>query len=200
MSYDLSKCAVDFTKCLPDKRIIEHFPELHAFEELRNAKDDKYIKIAIASSDPDSPFVRIKDRELMLTSLFEFINIPIKTTDEKDFYREVLIYENDDVLECLSAYLRFCHDIDWTEYQTTKQTYDVLVIESHRKREKTEEIDDYVDRRVKVQNHLKKIGTDLKNLEAKIFPDSRVARAVNLMKSRKIITYAERYAEESTYI
>jgi hypothetical protein len=200
MSYDLSKCAIDFTKCPKGTPLLDFFPQLTAFEEFRDCKDDVYIKIASASSDPDSPFVRIKDRELMLNSLFEFIEIPLKTEKDKKFFHEVLIYENDDVLECLSAYLRFCHDIDWTEYQTTKQTYDVLVVESHRKRNSDENIDDYVDRRVKVQNHLKKIGTDLKNLEAKIFPDSRAARAINLMKSRRIITYAEKYAESNTYI
>lgn len=197
--YSLEKCAVDFTKTPEGTRIIDFFPELSAFEELQNP-DEKYLKIAIASCDPDSPFVRIKDRDLMLGSIFEFINSPVKTAKEKQFYNDVLLYESDPVLECMSAYLRFCHDIDWTEYQTTKQTYDVLVIESHRKRNSGEEIDDYVDRRVKVQDHLKKIGADLKTLEAKIFPDSRAARAINLLKNKKIITYAEKYAEESTYI
>jgi hypothetical protein len=200
MSYTLDKCAIDFTLCPKDKKLIEFFPELSAFNEFKNAKQDCFIKIAIATGDPDSPFVRIKDRELMISSLFDFIGIGIDTKAEKEFYKDVSSYECDDVLECLSAYLRFVHDIDWTEYQTTKQTYDVLVIESHRKKNSDEEIDDYVDRRVKVQNHLKKIGADLKILEAKIFPDSRAARAINLLKNRKIITYAEKYSEESTYI
>lgn len=197
--YDLSKCAVDFTKCPPEERVTEFFPELSAFEEFQNPNEN-YIKIAIASCDPDSPFIRVKDRELMLTSLFEFIQIPLKTQAEQKFFAEVLSYENDPVLGCISAYLRFIHDIDWTEYQTTKQTYDVLVIEAHRKKSKSEEIDDYVDRRVKVHNHLKKIGADLKTLEARIFPDSRIARAINLANNRKIVTYAEKYSEENTYV
>jgi hypothetical protein len=197
--YSLEKCAINFTLCPEDKLLIDFFPELSAFEEFQNPKQE-YIKIAICACDPDSPFIRIKDRELMLSSIFDFLNIQVKTKSEKDFYTEVLEYENDPVLECISAYLRFVHDIDWTEYQTTKQTYDVLVVEAHRKKSKQEEIDDYVDRRVKVHGHLKKIGTDLKALEAKIFPDSRAARAVNLLKNKKIITYAEKYSEENTYI
>lgn len=197
--YDLSKCAVNFVKCPKGERIIDFFPELSAFEEFHNPNEN-FIKIAIASCDPDSPFTRIKDRELMLNSLFEFIEIPLKSIAEQKFFAEVLSYENDPVLGCISAYLRFIHDIDWTEYQTTKQTYDVLVIEAHRKKAKTEEIDDYVDRRVKVHNHLKKIGADLKTLEAKIFPDSRVARAINLANNKRIVTYAEKYSEQNTYV
>lgn len=199
MSYSLEKCLIDFTKCTNSK-LVDFFPELNAFEEFKNAKNDAYIKIAIATADPDSPFIRIKDRDLMLRSLFEFIGIEIETKKEKDFFNDVLIYEHVPVLECFGAYLRFCYDIDWTEYITTKQTYDVLVIESNRKREKAEELDDYVKRRVNIQAHLKKIGADLKNLEAKIFPDSKAAREISLLHNKKIVTYAEKYAESSTHV
>lgn len=199
MSYNLEKCEADYTKCPKGERLIDYFKELSAFEEFRNANDD-IIKIAISTADPESPFIRIKDRELMLTSLFEFIGIPILSKKDKEFYQSVLLYENDSVLNCICAYLRFCHDIDWTEYQTTKQTYDVLVIESHRSKDKEEDIDAYVARKTKIQGHLKKIGADLKLLEAKIFPDSRAAREIALLQARKIITYAEKYAEVNTYI
>lgn len=199
MSYSLEKCLIDYTKCKDDK-LIDFFPELNAFSEFKNAKSDNYIKIAISTADPDSPFIRIKDRDLMLKSIFEFIGIEIVTKKEKDFFNDVLIYEHVSVLECFGAYLRFVYDIDWTEYITTKQTYDVLVIESNRKREKEEELDDYVKRRVNIQAHLKKIGADLKNLEAKIFPDSKAAREISLLHNKKISTYAEKYAELSTHI
>lgn len=197
---DFGKCLINFSKCPVDIKLIDHFPELGVFEEFQNSFDDNHIKIAIATADPQSPFIRIKDRELMLNSLFEFLHIPIKTKQEKDFYEEVLIHESNPVLACISAYLRFLHDLDWTEYQTTKQTYDVLVGESHRKREKGEDLDDYVARRVKIQGHLKKIGADLKQLEARIFPDSHMARAINMEENRKIITYAEKYSEENSYL
>jgi len=198
--YDLSKCLIDFTKCPADVKLVDHFTELSAFEEFQNCFDDNHIRIAIATADPQSPFVRIKDRELMLNSLFDFLKIPLAYQKDKQFYDEVLIHENNAVLACISAYLRFLHDLDWTEYQTTKQTYDVLVAESHRKRSNGEDLDDYVTRRVKIQGHLKKIGADLKILEAKIFPDSHIARKINMEEQKKIITYAEKYSEENSYL
>ena len=197
---DFSKCLIDFTKCGKGERLIDKFPELTAFEEFVRVDDDNYIKIAIATADPDSPFIKIKDKELQLTSIFEFIGLKIKTPIEKSFFDKVLVYEHMAILDCFCAYLRFCHDIDWTEYLTTKQTYDVLVVESTKKRQSEEDLDDYVKRRVMVQGHLKTIGASLKLLEAKIFPDSRAARQVALLQSKKIKTYAEAYAEDNTFV
>jgi len=200
MSYDLSKCLVNFTECPEGIRLVEQFPALSAFKEFQDCQDENFIKIAICTGDPESPFIKIKDRELMLKAVFQFIVLSIDTEEEKNFYYEVFNYQHQEVLECFAAYLRACHDIDWTEYQATKQTYDVLVAEANRPRGKEEDIDKFIKRRVNIQNHLKSIGEDLKKAEAKIFPDSKAAREIAMLENKKIITYAEKYAEEHTHI
>lgn len=198
--HDFSKCLVDFTKCPPEVKLRDFHPIISAFSEFKDIEDDNFIKISIATADPESPFVKIKERDLMLISLFEFLGIDVISDDEKKFYQSVLDYQHPQVLGCFSAYLKACHDIDWTEYQTTKQTYDVLVNEAGRPREKDESIDNFVRRRLNIQNHLKTIGVDLKKIEAKIFPDSRAAREISLFEHKKIMTFAEKYSESNTHI
>lgn len=198
--HDFSKCLVDFTKAPADTRLRDYSPVISAFSELKSVEDDNFIKIAIATSDPESPFVKIKERDLMLISLFDFLGIDILSDEEKAFYQNVLSYQHIEVMGCIAAYLKACHDIDWTEYQTTKQTYDVLVSESSRPRDTNETIDSFVKRRMNIQNHLKTIGADLKRIEAKIFPDSRAAREIALFENKKISLYAEKFAQSNSYI
>lgn len=198
--YNLDQCYLDFTKCPPGTKLIDHFPELSPFKEFTEAESENHIKIAIATADLESPFIKMKDRESMLLALFSFLNITTETTEEKKFFNDVLNYKHTGYLDCFGRYLQIYHDIDWTEYQGTKQTHDVLTMEANRPREDKETIDQFVKRRVNIQNHLKDIGKDLKRLEAKIFPDSRAAREVAMNETRKIKTYAEMYGQDNTYI
>lgn len=195
--HDFSKCFIDIS--LPPKgvNLVDFFDELASFDEFKIATNDE-IKIAICTSDIESPFLKTKDRTAMLTAVFAFLDIELPENTE--FFNEVLEYKNKKVLDCLSRYLQILHDIDWTEWVSTKQTHDVLTFESNRPKEEGENIDNYVKRKVNIQNHLKKIGQDLKLIEAKIFPDSKAAREVSLNETRRIKTYAERFAQPRSVI
>lgn len=197
MNHDYSRCLIDFTTCPKGVKLTDHFPELGAFKEFQEAPNENYIKIAIATADIESPMVKIKDRETMLNTLFDFLNIDKKK--EPELYKDILDYKDSFYLNCFGRYLQILHDVDWTEYQTTKQTHDVLTMEASKK-QGDEDIDKFVARKVKLQGHLKSVGKDLKALEAKIFPDSRAAREVALNESKLIKTYAEAYAQENSHI
>lgn len=198
--YDCSGLLIDFTKCPPGIKLCEHHPELGSFSEFTSVADENIIRIAIATADMESPFLKIKDRETMIRSLFEFLKI--STTDEygSKLFDDIVRYKSIQYLDCFGRYLMILHDIDWTEYQSTKQTHDVVTMDSVRPKEDSESIDSFVKRRVNTQNHLKSLGRDLKALEAKIFPDSRAAREFALNEAKKIKTYAEMYAQDNTFI
>lgn len=198
--FDLSNCLIDFTKCPVGVRMIEHFPELSAYQEFTSLEDENIIKIAIATADMESPFLKIKDRETMLRSLFKFIGIDLSTDDSKALLANILIYKSVEYLNCFGKYLVMLHEIDWTRYQSTKQTHDILTMDSMRPRDKDETDDQFVKRKVNIQNHLENIGEKLKQLEAKIFPDSRSARELAINEAVKIRTYAEKYSEPNTVI
>jgi len=198
--YKMNNCLVDFTTCPKGTKLVNFFPELGSFKEFTNVENEDIIRVAISTADMESPFLRIKDRETMIRSLFGFLGISITTEEEVAFYESILEYKNTEYLDCFGRYLMILHDIDWTEYQSTKQTHDVLTMDNMRPKGETENIDAFVKRRVNSQSHLKNIGQDLKKLEAKIFPDSRAAREFAINEAKKITTYAERFAESNTFI
>lgn len=198
--HDLSKLYIKFQECPSGTKLIEHFSELSAFPEFNHAIDDNEIKIGILTGDIDSPFIRIKDRETMLKAIFDFLNIPIKTDAQKQFFDEVLYYKHTRVVGCWVRYIQMLHDTDYTDWLMAQQTYNFLLFESQKPKEDTESSDKYIDRRLKIQNNLKKFGADMKEIEAKIFPDSKAAREAAMHEQKKIETYAERYAEDNTFI
>lgn len=197
--YDLSKLYVDFTQCPKGTKLIDHFPELGAFEEFKNADNENQIKIAILTGDFDSPFIRIKDRETMLNAIFDYLGIKKETKLEKEFFSQVFRYRHDKVSGCWVRYIQMMHDTDFTDWLTVQETYNYLLFQSKKPFVDGDE-GKYLDNRIKIQNNLKKFGADMKEIEIKLFPDSKAAREAALHENKKIVTYAEMYAEDNTFL
>lgn len=196
---DFSNLYIKINECPADKRLIDHFDELACFTEFTSVDNEDIIKIAIYTSDMESPFLKVKDRKTMVKSVFDFLKIPLEG-DNKQLYDEIVEYKNAQYLSCFARYLMIYHDIDWIEYQSTKQTHDVLTMDSMRPKEEGEDLAKFVDRKDKVRKMLKATGEELRKLEAKIFPDSKAAREIAMNESKKIVTWAEMYAESNTHI
>lgn len=198
--FDLSKLYIDFSQCPIGTRLVDFFPELSAFEEFSKQENEDIIRIAILTADMESPFLKIKDRKTMIKSVFDFLSVDLNVQDHKTMFDEIFNYKSASYLDCFGRYLMIYHDIDWTEYQSTKQTHDTLTMESMRSQKEGEDLIKFVDWKDKVRKMLKATGEELRRLEAKIFPDGKAAREIALNESKKIKTYAERYAEENTYV
>lgn len=193
--YDCSKLLVDFTQAPKGIRLIEHFSELNAYQEFTQQQDDNIIRIAILTSDADSPFWKLRgDREIMLKSIFEFLEIGMLNLKGKEFYQKVLDYKHEGIAACWSAYLQMQYNIDFSDWAISKQTYDMLIAESNRQRAEGEDAVNYANWRVKLRNQIRLLGDDLKQLEPKIFKDSKMARPVALEEVKKIKGYPEKYA------
>jgi hypothetical protein len=200
MSHDLSKLYIKFHEAIPGKKLTEQFSELSAFPEFNNVLDDNEIKIAILMGDIDSPFIRIRNRETMLNSIFDYLDIPTKIKSDQEFFKKVLHYKHSGITGCWVRYIQILHDTDWTDWTMAQQTYNFLLFESQSPEEKDEGPDKYLARRLKIQESIKKIGIDIKLIESKLFPDSKSAREASLYENKRIFTYAEKYAKENTYI
>lgn len=197
---DLSKLYIDFSQCPKDQRLLEFHQELSAFDEFISTENEDIIKMAILTADMESPFLKIKDRKTMIKSVFDYLKLDLNQSETKKLYNDVVLYKDPSYLNCFGRYLMIYHDIDWTEYQSTKQTHDVLTMDSMRPMEKDEDLAKFVDRKDKVRKMLKATGEELRKLEAKIFPDSKAAREIALNESKKIRTYAEQYAEPNSHV
>jgi hypothetical protein len=197
--YDLSRLYVRIDECPTGIKLVDHFDELKCFSEFIETENENIIKTAILTADMESPFLKIKDRKTMIRAVFDFLHVQ-DTKENKQLYEEIVVYKNTNYLNCFGRYLMIYHDIDWTEYQSTKQTHDVLTMDSMRPMETDEKLAAFVDRKDKVRKMLKATGEELRKLEAKIFPDGKAAREIALNENKKIRTYAEKYSQENTYI
>lgn len=198
---DTSRLLLDFTKCTKGTKLINFFPELTSFKEFLIQKDENIIRIAIALTDPESPWLKIKDRESMVKSIFEFLGIDMTIKANAKFYEDVVNYHHEDVGVCKARYLQIVHNVDWTEYVMTRETFDFLTMEANRPMGKEENRDTYLKRRVTLKTQIQAAGKDLKKIEAVIFPDSKAAREAALLESKgKILSYPERYSQDRTVI
>jgi len=193
---NFESCLIDFTLCPKDTPLTVFFPELKAFPEFTNCLDDNEIKIAIATTDMDSPCMRITDRESMLKSLFGFLKIPLITDKDQEFFDKVFYYKHERIAAAKARYTQMQHVTDWAQWLAVLETFTFLIFESNRPKENDESTDKYVARRVRIKEDLKKTGRDLKELEAIIFPDSKTAREIALNEAKKIRTYPEMYAQD----
>lgn len=195
MTYDCSKLLVDFTQCPKGVRLTKYFNELAAYTEFTQQQDDNVIRIAILTSDADSPFWKMRgDREIMIKSIFEFLDIGVQNTIGKEFLKKVITYSHEGVAECWCAYLQLQYNIDFSDWAISKQTYDLLISESLRPRDVNEDAVSYANWRVKLRNQIRILGDDLKEIEPKIFKDSKMARPVAAVEAKKIKGYPEKYA------
>lgn len=197
MDYDCSKLLVDFTECPAGVKLIDHFNELKAYQEFVQQQDDNIIKIAILTSDKDSPFWKLRgDREIMIRSIFEFLDIGTMNLMGKEFIKKVLTFKHEGVAECWLAYLQMQYSIDFTDWCISKETYDMLIAESARPKDDKEDAVAYANWRIKLRNQIRILGDDLKQLEPKIFPDSKIAQVVAIEQVKKIKNYAEKYGRK----
>lgn len=194
MAFDLSKLLVNFSLCPKGVRLVKYFPELAAFPQFVQQQDDNIIKVAILTADADSPFWKFRgDREVMISNIFEFLEIGVLNVKGKEFYQKVVDYKHEAVTECWVAYLQMQYNIDFTDWALSKETYDMLLVEASRPKAENEDTMSYSNWRIKLRNEIRKIGEDLKLIEPKLFKDSKMARPVAI-EVIKIKNYPEKYA------
>lgn len=196
---DCSRLLCDFTLCPKGTKLIDFFPELGVFQEFRQQQDENIIKIAILTSDADSPFWKMRgDREVMIRSIFEFLEIGTLNKIGQEFFQKVLTFKHEGVAECWCAYLQMQYHLDFSEWAITKQTYDMLLSESNRARGESEDIVSYANWRMKLRDHLHRLADELKKLDAILFKDSKMARPVAMAEVKKIKNYPEKYATKGS--
>ena len=194
MAYDISRIYLRFDQCPEGVRLVDHFEELQAFPEFKNVSDDK-IKIAILLGDIDSPFIRIKDRDTMLRSVFDFLSIDAKINIK--LLQDIIQYRDDEINSCWVRYIQILHETDFTDWLLCKRDYDYFLQKSNEPHDKEKESDDrYLATRNKLRQTIRDLGQQVREIEAKLFPDSKAAREAAIAEAKnKIKLYAESYAE-----
>lgn len=195
--YDLTALYIRIDECPKDTLLIDHFTDLSVFKEFQVC-DENRIKIAILSGDVDSPFVRIKERETMIRAIFEYLCIDIHK-DQK-FFDNVVSYKDELTTFAWLRYIQILHETDFTDWNLAKRDYDFFILQSNEPKGVNENDMAYYKRRNETRERVKDLGKEVRNIESKLFPDSKAAREAALADSkRKVKLYCEAYAEAYTY-
>lgn len=196
-AYNLDGLYIRIQDCPDGVKLCDHFAELGAFKEFLMCDEDR-IKIAILSGDIDSPFVRIKDRETMLKAIFDHLTIDVER--EKLLFKDILFYRDDLTSFAWLRYLQILHETDFINWQIAKKDFEFFLLKANEKQGEETDIQ-YYKKRNEIRERIKELGQEVRNIEAKIFPDSKAAREASLAESkRKVKLYSEMYAEPYTYI
>lgn len=196
-SYDLSGLYIKFHECPKGKRLVEHFSELQPFPEFTECDEDR-IKIAILSGDVDSPFIRIKERDTMMRAIFEEIGLDLHKN--KKLLEDCIAYRDDKYMFAWVKYLNILHETDFTDWQLGKRHYAWQLERSILPQKEGETDNEYTRRLTDAREEVKKLGKEIRAIEANLFPDSKAAREASIAESKKKIRlYAEKYAEPYDY-
>lgn len=193
--YDLSRLYVKINDCPKGTKLTDFFGELSAFKEFTEC-DDTRIKIAILSGDVDSPFVRIKDRDTMMRAIFDELKIDLKKGENKLLFDGCVNYRDDLFLFAWTKYIEILHETDFTDWNLAKKDYQFFLEKANTKQNDGESDSAYMKRRKEAREQVKTLGKEVKEIEAKIFPDSKAAREAAISEAKKKIKlYAESYSE-----
>lgn len=196
-NYNLEDLYIKFQHCPPGKKLIDHYSELAGFEEFKKAPDD-VIKIAILTGDLESPFVRIKNREDMLNEIFSFLGID--KSKSKNLYEGILHFKSLVYLNAWLKYMFIVNETEFTDYLLAKKDYEYFLQKSREQKPKDMDDDRYLQLRKKLREQISELGSEIRNLEARLFPDSRAAREAALIEAKnKIELYPEKYARSGGF-
>lgn len=200
MSYDLSRLYINFTECPKGTRLVDFFSELSPFKEFQEC-DDRRIKIAILSADIDCPFARIKERDTMMRAIFEELGISVKSGESKKLFEDCLSFKDEKYLFAWLKYLEIVNETDYTDWQLGRKHYAWQLDRANSPQKDGETDAAYAKRLTEAREEVKKLGREIKEIEAKIFPDSKAAREAAIAEAKKKVRlYAEMYGQEYTYL
>jgi len=195
-NYNLSGLLIDFS-VVPDRvRLIDHFVELSAYPEFVNVHNDNEIKIAILIADIESPFRKIKEPNMRLKALFEFLGIGLKTAAMQEFYNDVLNYRQKEVMEAACRYIQMLNNHDYSIWWTLNLSFYDLQKESVKQRKDDENVKAYVTAKVAITKEMDIIGEKLKTYEARIFGDVKLKQAIVNQELNKMSFFPEKMAQD----
>lgn len=199
VEYDFSKCHYDIS-VVSSGGLLKSYPELNAYEEFVAAHNDNEIKISICLTDENSPFLKVKEYKQKLIAIFEYFDMPLKNKKNNDLFNEILNYTNQRIFGMCGVYLQMQNNHNFTYWWNTNQLYYSLMNEMGKPMGKNEDVSKYVDRKLKIQKQAEPIKSDLQDIEADLFSDSKMKMAIAKSKLTKMRTYPEMHAEENTVI
>lgn len=194
-NYNFENCLIDISKVSGKVRMIDFYPELSAYPEFVNVHNDNEIKIAIAISDMQSPFLKIKDPTMRIKSLFEYLDIGLKTKMNQEFFDRVLNYTDPVVFPACGRYIQMLNNHDFAAWWSLNIAYYGLVQESIKPMKADGDARKHATEAAALSNQMDAMATKLKTYELRLFSDARMKQKVVDEQLKKISFFPEKYSE-----
>lgn len=193
--FDLSNCLVDFTLCPKGVKLTEHFPELTAFEEFTNVLNDNELRIAFAISDLNSPFLKIKEVDIRIKSLFEFLDIGLKTQANRELFDQVVTYRHKRIIDACCRHIQRQNNHVYASWWTLNIAFYDLQREAAMPRKTGSDAVSGAKEKSFFALEMDKVAKKLAEYEPQIFKDFRLKQAAVDRELIKLVTFPEKFAE-----
>lgn len=194
-AHDFSKCLYDITVVPNKTTVIEFYSELASYQEF-NAINDIEMRIAICISDIESPFIKIKEPRIRLNTIFEFLGINLNELYNQELYSEVLNYSNEKIISACCRLIQQINNHDYSIWWTLNLSFYDLQKESAKPKDDSDTTKNYVSTKIAITTEMNRIGEKLKDLEARLFSDTKLKQRIVDQELRKISLYPERMAQD----
>lgn len=187
----------DVTKFGGKVSIQDAYPELLPYKELEGISSEEW-KVAILMVDIGSDFVRIKDPKQKMDSIFKELGLD-KKDEYSGIYQDAIDQVQCNITDACSFLIEYQNNHEFSAwYEKNKLYYELLRVVSVKLDPNSENYDKEFDRKLALQDKLKKMQSDLKEYETNLFGTAAMkAAAVFRSKKARIINWNEKFADDN---
>lgn len=192
---DSSKMRFDLSKIPQGKTVIGYFTELAQYEEFKDKKKDTLARIAIWSTDENSPFVKAErdDYERLIQNICDHLNFK----DQK-LIKEITENTNPDFNAMVNRVIIHCDNLVYVMWRDKFMMFHYIgmVLRSPVDMKNMERD---MDKRAGLEKKREEIHKSLVEYEAQVFPNT-FARKIVRKETAKLLQMAEKYAQDKTVV
>ena len=146
-------------------------------------------------ADLESPFIKIKEAQIRMRAIFDFLQIGLKTPANQELFELALSYRHERIIAACCRIIQIINNHDYASWWTLNLSFYDLQKESAIPKGKDDNTAKYVATKIAITDQMDKIAAKLKDYEARLFADVRLKQALVDQELKKISLYPERMAQ-----
>lgn len=192
---DSSKMRYDLNKVPPNKTVVGHFPELAQYSEFSDKKQDLILRMAIWSTDENSPFVieERDDYERLITNIGNYVQVK-----DKSVLESIIKGLNQTFNQMVNRYFILCDNLAYVMWKDKFMMFHYIGM-ALRAPIDMKNLERDMAKRTDLEAKREGIHQSLVYYESQVFPNTFTRKTIR-KEVAKILQLAEKYAEDKTVI
>lgn len=188
---DSSKMRYDIEKVPAGKKVIEHFVDLAEHKEFSDKKNDMLLRIAIWSTDENSPFVISErdDYERLINNIANYIKYK-----DKAIISEIVLGTNLIFNQIVNRYFIMCDNLAFVMWKDKFMMFHYIGM-ALRAPVNMNYLERDMDKRANLEKKREDLHKSLIEYESQVFPNTFTRKIVR-KEVAKILQLAEKNAEQ----